>query len=402
MKKILLVCLLFGFLGGEVLRLTIFNSISFRLLDIVAFVIFLSFVVDLLLHSENRKVFSTTPAKWLGGFFLIGALSLLVNIPSFSYLEIGEASLYLLRFIMYCGIFFYFSQMTQEEYTTETTILMITGSFLVLLGFVQYFYYNNLRNLYYLGWDDHMYRIFSVFLDPNFTGILFTLFALFLMGRILQEREKKKSVHFTGLTLLLGLTLVAIVMTFSRSALIALGAGTIVFLSLIGRKKYLFYFFGVMVGMILLATPFFYLENVNLFRVASSEARIESAENALSIIKDHFVTGVGFNTYRYSQIQYGFRGGVGAEVSHADSGTDNSYLFVLATTGIGGLFIYGGYLRSLILGAWGRYRKGKSLSAVLFLSSLIAVMLDSFFINSLFYPFVIVWLWLLWGRVNDR
>jgi O-antigen ligase len=400
MKKTLLFCLMVSYLGGEIVRFTFFSSISFRVLDIVAFIIFLAFLLELITLPEKKQIIFTTTAKWLVAFFLIAGFSLLLNVDHFTLSQLAEGSLYLARFIMYSGVFFYFKEQEKDEERGEVQLLTLIGGLLILFGFIQYFYYNNLRNLYYLGWDDHMYRIFSVFLDPNFTGILFALFAIFLMGRLFVERNSKNKTLFWGLSLLFGLCLVATVMTFSRSALISLGVGSIVFLSLIGQKKHLFSFFGVMFGMLLLTTPFFYIENVNLFRAASTEARVQSAEIALVIIKDHFLTGVGFNTYRYVQIKYGFRQGIGAQVSHADSGTDNSYLFVLATTGIAGIVIYLGLLRSLILFAWKTYMEKKSIYSVIFISSLTAVMVDSLFINSLFYPFVIVWIWLLVGLVS--
>ncbi len=400
MKKILLTCLLISFIGGEVTRFTIFSNISFRLLDVIALCIFLACIFENVRSISKKNVFNFTAAKWLGGFFIIGILSLLFNLPNFPISEVGEGLLYLMRLVLYSGIFFYLKDIRKDEQSYVVTGITITGSILVVFGFIQYFYYNNLRNVYYLGWDDHMYRIFSVFLDPNFTGMLFSLFALFLMGRIWSKRKDSQKNGIYLLVCILAVTLVAVVMTFSRSALISLGTGSIIFLSLIGRKKYFLYLLLVLGGMIVLTIPFFYIENVNLFRSASSEARIESARNAISISKDHLLTGVGFNTYRYVQVKYGFRQGIGAEVSHADSGTDNSYLFILATTGIGGLIVYIGFLRSLFQMSWNAYKEKRSIFAIVFIASLSSVLIDSLFINSLFYPFIIVWLWMLVGLIN--
>jgi O-antigen ligase len=87
-------------------------------------------------------------------------------------------------------------------------------------------------------------------------------------------------------------------------------------------------------------------------------------------------------------------------VSHADSGTDNSYLFILATTGIVGLIVYIGFLRSLFHMSWNVYKEKRSIFAIVFIASLSSVLIDSLFINSLFYPFIIVWLWMLVGLIN--
>lgn len=400
-KKILLSLLVLSFLGGEILRFTIYSHISFRMLDLVVVSIAIVLVVDLISSPQKRQVFLFPGVKWIVGFISIGIFSLLINMFHFSIVQLGEGALYLIRWILYTAVFFYFSDSQKEEKNFLLSCMSVIGGLLVLIGFIQYFYYNNLRNLYYLGWDDHMYRIFSSFLDPNFTGILFTLFSIFIMGRIWTERTKNTSLTWIYV-FFLGISLVATVLTFSRSALIALAIGSVVFLTLIGKKRYFLYLVGVMVGMLLLTVPFFYIENVNLFRAASTHARLESAENALTIIKDNFLTGVGFNTYRYAQVKYGFRHGIGADVSHADSGTDNSYLFVLATTGIFGLLLYGGYLRSLLLYGWEYLKVKKSYYPAVYIASLCAVMVDSLFINSLFYPFILVWMWLLLSTVNYK
>lgn len=134
-----------------------------------------------------------------------------------------------------------------------------------------------------------------------------------------------------------------------------------------------------------ISSRYFNIENINLFRIASSEARIDSAKNALTIIKSNLLTGVGFNSYRYAQIRYGIRKEQSAgTISHADAGTDNSFLFVLATTGFVGLILY--------LFMWFKIFKIASALAIV---SIFGVFIDSLFINSLFYPFVMLWLWII-------
>ena len=54
-------------------------------------------------------------------------------------------------------------------------LLLFSGLVIVGLGFVQYFFYLGLRNLYYLGWDEHLSFIFQL-LDPNFAGAFPALF----------------------------------------------------------------------------------------------------------------------------------------------------------------------------------------------------------------------------------
>ena len=132
-----------------------------------------------------------------------------------------------------------------------------------------------------------------------------------------------------------------------------------------------------------MASAYFNIENVNLFRAVSSEARLETAGNALLIIKNNPLIGVGFNSYRYAQFRYGLRNRANAQ-SHADSAPDNSFLFVIATTGIVGFILY--------LFLWVRVFK---ISSVLAIASITGVFINSMFINSLFYPFIMLWLWII-------
>ena len=71
--------------------------------------------------------------------------------------------------------------------------MLISGSLIVLLGFIQLMFYPALRNLYYLGWDEHLYRMFSTFLDPNFAGAFFVLFTLFVIDMSLRYKKEFKN-----------------------------------------------------------------------------------------------------------------------------------------------------------------------------------------------------------------
>ena len=136
------------------------------------------------------------------------------------------------------------------------------------------------------------------------------------------------------------------------------------------------------------------VEGLNPFRTVSTKARIESYETASRIFLEHPVLGVGFNAYRYAQNEYGYRVSEKWETSHADAGTDNSFLFVLATTGIIGFSAYVYLWLRIIVSVRRRLNDGSQLSVVT-LSSIVSVFAGAFFINVLFYPFIMAWLWYL-------
>jgi len=379
-KKIFILAI-FLFSLGEIIRIDYGNGIVFRPLDVVIGMTVVFWLIFKLIKKEKIKQKNIyIPILSFAG---IGGLSLLINYSSLSVSEFFISLMYLIRWIAYAGIFFVVLDFDENFKKKISNILIIVGSLIVGLGYIQYFFYSNLRNLYYLGWDEHMYRMFSVFLDPNFAGAFFVLFLLFLVSIFL----KKKSI-LMGLILIL--TLAAVFLTFSRSALIMLIISTSLLFILMSRKKLIILLFAIVFVAILISSRYFNIANINLFRVASSEARIETAKDTLRIIQSRPILGIGFNAYRYVQVQYGLRNKIN-NASHADASTDNSFLFVMATTGIVGLILY--------LFLWFRMIKNAS---VLVIASVVGVFVDSLFINSLFYPFIMLWLWILMGLEIKR
>jgi O-antigen ligase len=127
-------------------------------------------------------------------------------------------------------------------------------------------------------------------------------------------------------------------------------------------------------------------EGGKIERTYTVEARLINYREVLTIAKEHPLFGVGFNTYRYVQRDYGFLKPEEWQLSQAGAGADNSWLFVLATTGIFGFLSY--------LWLWGRaFKKAKKKTIILI--SLLALIIHAFFLNSLFYPQIIAWIWIL-------
>jgi len=127
-------------------------------------------------------------------------------------------------------------------------------------------------------------------------------------------------------------------------------------------------------------------------------ARIESMEKGLVIFRENPAIGVGFNGYRYEQYRRGFLQSKDWQRNHAGGGVENSYIFLLATTGVLGLVAYLFLLFSVIHQAF--KKRKKSIFSIVVLSSVIGLMVNAFFINSFFYSFILVWLWTLFA-VNE-
>lgn len=405
--KLLFVILLIVFTTGEIFRFQIGENVAISLMDIVVCSITLLWVAKLLIQKRFDHFRKSNFAKPIVVFAGGGFISLLIGSVKLNQREFIVSLLYLLRWILFAGIYFTIRDF-DSKFKKKILILMIAaGSVVVIVGYLQFFLYSNLRNLYYLGWDDHVYRLFSSFFDPNFAGAILVLNFILLLGVFLsklKEGRGNKKIIFALLILII-LNLPAVFLTFSRSAFIMLIFASSAFFIMINKKKLIFGMAAILIFFILVSSKNFYIENMNLFRIASTTARIESYQNAIKIIKDNFLFGVGFNTYRYAQLRDGFREERGAKISHADAGTDNSFLFVIATTGIIGFISYLYiWFRAMAL-SFEKYQKReefeKMLSVVL-ISSLVGLFVNAMFVNSLFFPSVMLWLWILIGVIENK
>ena len=167
---------------------------------------------------------------------------------------------------------------------------------------------------------------------------------------------------------------------------------TTTFLFLIGKKKLIAVSVIVFFLIIFVTPKSFQTEGTNLLRVASSEQRIESFQLGVKIFQSSPIYGVGFNAYRYAQNRYGLNDAIW-QTTHSGAGTDNSFLFVLATTGVVGFLAYI-YLLITMFG-YAKSNFKKSIYSVVLLSSLTGLIFSSLFINSLFYVFILEWIWVI-------
>jgi len=350
-------------------------------LDLLVFLFSLTF--SIFSFWDKQKL--TKPSLfWPGlGFLAISSLSLLINLPGLGLNSSLVASFYLLRLGGYFSFYLCLTNQKVVERQAFVCYLKTIGLSVALFGLVQYFFWPNLTSLEYLNWDDHYFRLVSLLLDPNFTGIILIFtFLLFYFDR---------SRWLVNKNIVLAVLLLSIGLTYSRSTFLGLFvaglAGVIV-----SKKAKLFL---LIVGFLFLSFSFLPRspggEGVKLERTNSIAARFETAKEAVEIFKKKPLLGVGFNTYRY-QRQAGFL----REFSNrAGGGADNSFLFVLATTGVAG------FLSFLFLGGRALSLSLRGNEKTIFLS-LTALGTHCLFANSLFYPWVMYWLVvLLSSRENN-
>lgn len=382
------------FFAGQIFRMTLSSAIALNGLDITVSAFVILWGGYLLM---KKKLYF--PSVWKGLIIFISCafFSFVLNAFFLPQSQIIVALLYLIRYVMYASLFFIVFSFSQKEKGLTTFFMVLSSAGIVGAGYVQFIFYPSLRNLLYAGWDEHLYRMFSTFLDPNFLGLFLSVFILFLLFLFFTSTMKFKKVLYAAVGIF---SLVALFLTYSRTALLALCVGTFLFFFIKGNRKLLFLLLGfiVVASMVLFVTTGKRSEGTNLFRTVSSEARLSNMKDAFAIWQDNVVFGVGFNAYRYAQHRHGIYSN-DWEVGHGGAGADNSFLFILSTTGIVGLGAYLYFLYTHI-----RLIRGNKnpLYVAVGISTIGALSVGSFFVNGLFYPPLMVWLWLVLGITESR
>ncbi|MBI2641182.1 O-antigen ligase family protein [Candidatus Roizmanbacteria bacterium] len=190
---------------------------------------------------------------------------------------------------------------------------------------IQYFLYPNLRNLQYLGWDPHLYRLFGLFFDTSVAGAIYALLFLliFLSGKKLMKNDILRN-------FLLVTFMIFSVLTYSRSLYLALPV--VVSLYFIAKKQYVLpavFFISFLIFISLSPKPFG--EGVNLGRTFSIESRFNDYQLAFKLWKKNPLFGIGYNRIRYVKNEL---------VNHAGASLHSSFLIVLVTGGMAGLILF--------------------------------------------------------------
>lgn len=388
--KILFLLLLLLFPIAEVGRYQFPNGVAVSLNDLILFITF-SYWIFYKIRNNSKFKFGFL-GKPLFLFTLFAFISLFLNILNLNFSELLISLSYLLRFLLYASLYFIVKDFDTKFKHKASVIMLFSGFMTILIGFVQYFLYPSLRNLSYLGWDEHLYRMFSSFLDPNFFGTFSVLFFIFTVG-FLKVKTFKNSIFKQLVVFLIGfLSLISVYLTYSRGALIMLLVSVFVYLYFIGLKKLIVFTFIIFTLLIFISPKSFETEGTNLLRTVSVTERLSSAKVGIDIFLSNPVFGVGFNAYRYAQNKIGLNNSIW-QVTHSGAGTDNSFIFVAATTGIVGLVSYTYLIYKIILLA--KLNISKNKYGIILLSVFLGLIANSLFINSLFYVLILEWIFII-------
>lgn len=341
--------------------------------------------------------------------FLFGFVALISLANGKRFIGLGEfivSAMYLVRWLLYAGLYFVVWDKEISNLRSQiSNLLILSGVILALAGFVQLMVLPDFTKLDpELGWDPHKNRLASTFFDPNFAGAYLVLTLVLLFSELLHKGAKArpqrpqaglrggrgtKGVKDLVLGFLGVVVFVALILTFSRSAWLMFAVAMGVLGVLKSRKL-------LILALVAFLAAYALVPRVQT-RIAggvdpddSARARITSWKATFKIIKDHPLVGIGFNAFRYAQARYGFFGFREPLGGRAGAGSDSSLLLVLATTGIVGLIAF------LLLGfkaLWPVWLKRADPLALATLAGFAGLLVESNFINSLFYPWIMVWMW---------
>jgi len=379
--------LIFSFPLGVLSRFSINPSIHIYIHDVFVVIILSLFVQEIgnyLFHARS-KVLSA-----FAGLSVISIIGIVTHVNSVQELEVSI--LYMLRLFAYILIMVPLFSAPHTILIKLKNSMLISGFIFVAFGYLQYIFYPNLRNLYYLGWDEHLSRLFSTLLDPNFSGIFILLvFILFLSQSVYKFKTSKifaKTFYICGVVFLS----VALLLTYSRSVYITSIIVLITYFYAVGYKK----FAGIILGCFVVGIVFLPQglggEGVNLFRTASIFARFDANMQGVIIFLQNPIFGVGYNTLRFVQSDYGFINTYNALNSNAAAGFPNSYIVILATTGVLGFslvsFIFYRLWKWIALV---RLQRVHASLANCVYASFLAILVSSLFENTLFYGLILLW-----------
>lgn len=352
--------------------------------------IFLSLTIGFLLIWEigiKKRIQIPFPFKLMLVFWGIGVVSLLFSTHI-------SGGLYLLRFILYSSSFwlgYLLIKSAPERLDAILSIIISLGIGIGILGFLQLIVFPDFAPLTAYGYDPHQFRLSSSFLDPNFAGAFLAISFILSIFRYLQKKERNMLLASLFLAL-------AIVFTFSRSAYLMVVSMLFVF-GLFRYRKILLVLV-VVVAFLFLFVPRFSDRIKGGFLVdASASERISSWQVGMTVFYHEPVLGVGFDNIRQAYQQYNLLKTYSANGGHSGAGVDSSLILVLATTGIVGfisfLSFWGYILYSGVINLFNRENQMMFVLVVV----LLGIFIDSEFINSLFFPAIMLITFLLTGAI---
>lgn len=357
-----------------------------------------AFILKKILKKE--RVFIGTPINIpLLCLFIVTSLSLINSINYPDSIKGG-----ILRLLQYIFVFFSIAESVKETKHIKIIVFSIVAG--LTIASVDAIWQT------FSGWDFirgyaptinlGLVRATASFKDANLLGIYLSAFAPLLFGLSLYYYRKTKRIAFILISFI---TLIGIVLTFSRPTLLAVYIA-LFFLGFVQKDKLLI----SLLIILMLISPFILPKSVknwakeveyNPVRFMCNDDRIAVYHNSLNMIKAHPLIGIGANTYMKNYKKYKqfpeYRNVVTLDYMYAH----NMYLHMICETGLIGMAVFIWLLYNLFARAKIIYKtQNQKYLKVLAIS--LAACLTAFLVNgitesSLYYSRVAVIFWYLCG-----
>jgi hypothetical protein len=222
----------------------------------------------------------------------------------------------------------HFGRLKNRQNLIAAVFLYITST--AVFSIIQYAYYPNLRNLQYLGWDPHQYRMFGTVFDTSTSSALYGLILIFLIVK--GKASLKNPFLWFGSSVLFG---VIGALTYARGFYLAFTA-TFLYHLVIHNKKIISAFYLILIAVgLLVVIPKPPGESANLRRVFTIQSRVADYETGFTLFRHNLLFGVGYNHLRYVKPDQS-----GDTTNHAASSLSSSFLIILSTMGLVGFVTF--------------------------------------------------------------
>lgn len=395
---ILITILFFLFSLGQLGRISFFRQeINMYAFEVIMVIFLIRFFFQYRLQ-PLRTAFSVYRKLMICLIWLY--ISYLLSITAFTSFQNIVALMYLLRLTAYLFFFFYFYYATHKKkhlITVTQLLIFIFIPVVIISSVIQFFLYPNLQNIFYAGWDPHLYRMVGVFLEPPISGAIYSLIFFYVLN---YSNIKYKGIKVLTLIFLL----VLIYLTYSRGTYVGfIGAIALAGMQYLGGFKQNFGKFKnitksrnllfVIIIVLILSGGIFMAsistgEGAHLTRTSTIQSRLTNLQEGIQVWQKNPIAGIGYNHIRYARIIKQPLIDITDQLSHSDAGFHSSFMIILVSSGLIGLitFILGLY-ELAVINQYSRY-------AVLFLS--LASLTD----NVLLHPFVLLFLFVSIGAVS--
>lgn len=337
-------------------------------------------------------------------FAAVGAVSAVIASRTYGLtrFELLVSLAYLARWLFYFAIYLAVINVARPSdaiplrVTFERAVLVFA-----MFGIVQAVLLPNFAQIVYPDsrvvhdWDAQAHRLVSTLLDPNFAGMLILMALLLQLARIaagLTVASWQPMVLF-----------VALLLTVSRSSVLALVAGGAVVIAVRGVSLRILRAGAIAAALTIVALPglLAFANAYNKLTIDDSAlGRVVMWLRGLEVVQRHPVMGIGFNTFGFVQERFGWER-MGANTYSIEGGL----LFVAVMTGVVGLAFYIWMLRSALQRCRAVWRApgidAEYWSLAVGTAAItVALLVHACFTNSLFLPYLMEPLWVLWGLVS--